>query len=357
MARTVGGSAVSEKTEQPTAQKLRKAREEGQVAKSKDFTQTVLTLALFGYLLSAGPMLVRRMGEMMVMPAHVFKMDFYAAANVIVTELMWEAIWMLMPFLLIVIGLGLFVEMAQSGMLMSFKAMKPSAKKLNVITNVKNIVGVKNLVEFLKSNIKIAILSTILYFLIRDSLSVLLTLPQGGLVGVGVAVAMLLKSMVIQISVGYAIIAAADFIWQRKQHTKQLMMSKDEVKQEYKQAEGDQHIKHQRKHLHQEMLQEGAVERTRQASAVIVNPTHIAIAVLYDKETTPLPLVVAKGEGALAARMVQAARESGVPVLQNIPLARAMMETAEVDQYIPSDLVEAVAEVLRMVQAINQERE
>lgn len=123
----------------------------------------------------------------------------------------------------------------------------------------------------------------------------------------------------------------------------------------YKQAEGDQHMKHHRKQLHQEMLQEGAVEKTRQASAVITNPTHLAIAILYDKDKTPLPVVLAKGEGTLAARMVQAARESGVPVLQNIPLARAMMETAEIDQYIPSELVEAVAEVLRMIEAMKQE--
>lgn len=346
---------MSEKTEQPTHQKLRKAREEGQVAKSKDFTQTVMILALFGYIISAGPSIMQRMGEMMVMPATVFKMDFYAAANAVVTELLTASIHLLAPFLLIVIGLGLFIEMAQSGMLISFKAMKPSGKKLNVATNVKNIVGVKNLVEFLKSNLKIAFLSVIVYLLIEDALPTLMTLPQGGITGVGVAVALLMKSMIIQVSVGYAIIAAADFIWQRKQHTKGLMMSKDEVKQEYKQAEGDPHMKHQRKHLHQEMLQEGAVEKTRQASALVTNPTHLAIAILYDKDKTPLPVVLAKGEGALAARMVQAARESGVPVLQNIPLARAMMETAEVDQYIPSDLVEAVAEVLRMVQAMKQE--
>ncbi|MFD0669025.1 type III secretion system export apparatus subunit SctU [Ramlibacter sp. MAHUQ-53] len=348
---------MSEKTELPTPKKLEKAREDGQVAHSKDFTQTVLILALFGYMLADSEAIVRRLGEMMVLPASVLRMQFEDAVNVVVTQLLRDSIALLLPYLLIVIGLGLFVEMLQTGMLVSIKSVTPSGKKLNVVNNVKNIVGKKNLVEFLKSNLKIAVLSAIIYVVLRDSLPVLLTLPQAGLAGVGVALGLLLKSMMVKISVGYAIIAAADFAWQRHQHVKQLMMSKDEVKQEYKEAEGDPHIKHQRKHLHQEMLQEGAVQKTRQASVVVTNPVHLAIAIDYEEGRTPLPVVLAKGEGALAARMVQAAREAGVPVLENVPLAWALMETASVDQYIPSELIEPVAAVLRMVREIGQSEE
>jgi type III secretion protein U len=148
----------------------------------------------------------------------------------------------------------------------------------------------------------------------------------------------------------------ADFIWQRMQYRKQLMMSKDEVKQEYKQMEGDPHIKHHRRHLHQELLQSGAVEKSRTASVLVTNPTHLAIALHYDKDETPLPVVLAMGEGALAERMIAAAREAGVPVLQNIPLAHALFDTAHVDQYIPSDLIEPVAQVLRLVRDLAQGR-
>lgn len=341
---------MSEKTEYPTAKKLRKAREDGQVAHSKDFTQTVLILALFGYMLVDAPAILKRLGEMMVLPAGVLGMDFEDAVNIVATQLVRDATALMLPYLLIVIGLGLFVEMLQTGMLFAIKSLMPSAKKINVVNNVKNIFAIKNLVEFLKSILKIALLSAIVYLLLRDTLPTLMTLPQAGLVGVGVALAMLLKAMVVRIAVGYAIIAAADFAWQRHQHIKGLMMSKEEVKQEYKEAEGDPHIKHQRKHIHQEMLQEGAVQKTRKASVVVTNPTHLAIAIQYEKDKTPLPVVLAKGEGALAARMVEAAREEGIPVLQNIPLARALMETAQPDQYIPSELIEPVAEVLRLVQ-------
>lgn len=348
---------MSEKTEQPTSQKLRKARQDGQVAHSKDFTQTVLILALFGYLLSDAPSIMRKLGEMMLFPGGLLTMDFDAAVNVLLTEMLRLSIEILAPFLLIVIGLGLFVEMFQTGMLISFKAVKPSGKKLNVAQNVKNIVSIKSLVEFLKSNVKIAFLSAIVYALISGSLSTLLTLPQAGIMGVGVAVAILLKSMIVQVAVGYAIIAAADFAWQRRQHIKGLMMSKDEVKKEYKEAEGDQHIKHQRRHIHKEMLEEGAVQKARQASVIVTNPTHLAIAILYEKDKTPLPVVLAKGEGTTAARMVQAARQAGVPVLQDIPLARALMENAQLDQYIPSEFIEAVAEVLKIVQSMQGHEE
>lgn len=348
---------MSEKTEYPTSQKLRKAREEGQVAKSKDFTQTVLILAIFGYMLSNSEDIFKSLAQLLVLPVQSLGLSFDDAVNVVVTELFRASISILMPFLLIVIGLGLFVEMVQSGMLFSFKSLMPSAKKLNVIANIKNTVSIKNLVEFLKSNLKIAFLSALLYVLIKDALPVLMTLPQGGLTGVGVSVGILLKVMISNIAVAYTVIALADFAWQRHQHVKGLMMSKDEIKQEYKESEGDQHIKHKRKHLHQEMMAEGAVNSSRKASVLVTNPTHLAIAILYDKDTTPLPLVLAKGEGALAARMVVAAREAGVPVLQNIPLAHALMNTAELDQYIPSELIEPVAEVLRLVQGMNRDQE
>jgi type III secretion protein U len=348
---------MSEKTEYPTSQKLRKAREDGQVAKSKDFTQTVLIVAIFGYMLSDSEALFKALAQIMVLPVQSLGLSFDEAVNTVVTELFWASVRILMPFLLIVIGLGLFIELVQTGMLFSFKSLMPSAKKLNVISNVKNTVSIKNLVEFLKSNLKIAFLSALLYLVLKDALPVLMSLPEGGLPAVGVAVGILLKVMVSNIAVAYTAIALADFAWQRHQHIKDLMMSIDEIKQEHKQSEGDQHIKHQRKHLHQEMLAEGAVNSSRKASVLVTNPTHLAIAIYYEKDVTPLPVVLAKGEGALATRMIVAARESGVPILQNIPLAHALMNTALLDQYIPSELIEPVAEVLRLVQGLSRDQE
>jgi type III secretion protein U len=345
---------MSEKTEQPTPKKIREAREKGDVAKSRDFTQTALIIAMFGYLLANGPSLAESLGRLILLPMPFMGSEFGFAISELVDRMMRELASILMPFLLIVLGVGIFIEAIQTGMLISFKALMPSAKKLNFIENAKNVFSKKNFIEFLKSCAKIAIVSYVLYVFILQSIPPLLDAPYYTVAEVGRLYGQLLKNIIVYTSVCYVVISLADFAWQRFEYTKKLMMSKDEVKQEYKTMEGDPHVKSARKHLHQEMMQEDAVNRTRSASVVVTNPTHLAVALHYDEEETPLPIVLAKGEGHLAERMVAAAREAGVPVMQNIPLARALFDQASVDHYIPSDLVEPVAAVLRLVNELGQ---
>jgi type III secretion protein U len=256
-----------------------------------------------------------------------------------------------MPFILIVIVLGLVVEMAQTGMLFAFKALKPSGKKLNMVQNVQNMFGKKGLMEFLKSILKIVVLSAVIFWTLRSELPTLLTLPQGDIAGVGVALGTLMASMFMQIGLAYAVIAAADFAWQRHHYMKQQMMSIDEVRREYKEQEGDPQIKHERRHLHQQMLQEEAVNGARSSSVLITNPIHLAMAIRYRPTQDALPILLGKGEGALAARMVRAALEAGVPILENVPLAWELMRRGNVSEYIPKDLLGPVAEVLRVVLA------
>jgi len=341
---------MSEKTEQPTSKRLRDSRKKGDVAYSKDFTQTLLILAIFGYLLGNSGRIVESLAQMILLPGTLLRLEFHDAANTLVTEVLTTAAWTVLPFLGIVLGVGIFADAMQVGLLFAFEKLKPSGKKLNVLANAKNMFSKKNLVEFLKSFLKIAILSSLLATLIRDAMPILTSIPQAGLPGLGQVIATLLKTMLIHIGLAYSVIALADFVWQRFNYRKGLMMSKDEVKQEYKQMEGDPHIKHQRKQLHQEMQQQGAVQSARSATVVVTNPTHLAVALRYDEDETPLPLILAMGEGALAQRMMEAAREAGVPVMQNIPLARALTAQGEAGQFIPSELVEPVAEVLRLLQ-------
>lgn len=345
---------MSEKTEQPTAKKLRDAREQGQVAHSKDFTQTVLILALFGYLIANAQVLLGQFTQMILLPVSLQGMEFDAAAEALISGLTRSAIELLLPFIGIVIVVGIFIEMVQVGVLFAFKAIQPSGKRLDVAQNLKNMFAAKSWVELLKSVLKIGVVGSVIWLLLAHEIGGLLTLPRAGVQGVGVAVGALMASLFKQVAVAYFVIAGFDFVYQRLQHRKQLMMSKDEVQREYKEMEGDPHIKHKRRHLHQEMLAEGAVDAARKASVVVTNPTHLAVALRYDgPETTPLPVVLAKGEGALAQRMKAAALEAGVPVMQNIPLARALMASAEIEQFIPAELVEPVAELLRAVRALN----
>lgn len=345
----------SEKTEQPTTKRLRESREKGEVAHSKDFTQTLLILAMFGYALANGDNIMTALGRLVLMPAQYAGMPFPLALRSLLDATIRQAIEILLPFVLIVLLIGMFSEFLQVGFVLAFQKLKPSAKKLNVISNLKNIFSKKNLFEFLKSAVKIGFLATLITFVIRDALPGLMLAPYGGIEGLAHSIGAMLRTLLMNVALAYIIISLADFIWQRLQHRKQLMMSKDEVRQEFKQMEGDPHIKSKRKHLHQEMAMQSSVNSARKATVLITNPTHLAIAIYYDPDETPLPLVMAKGEGALAEQMMQAAREAGVPIMQNIPLAHALMEDAQPEQYIPSELIEAVAEVLRLVRKLTEE--
>lgn len=344
---------MSEKTEQPTSKKLREARQKGQVAKSKDFTQAVLVLAMFAYLIGGARTLAQEVTDMLLLPSRLLELPFEQAASVLFSELGWKALDLLLPFLGIAVVGSIFAETLQTGVLFAFEALAPSGKKLNMAENLKNMFAARSWVELLKSVLKIGVLACVIFLLLEQEIGGLLTLPRAGIEGVGMAMGSLLVTMFKQVAVAYLVIAGFDFVYQRLQHRKQLMMSKEEVQREYKEMEGDPHVKHQRRHLHMQMLAEGAVQSAREASVVVTNPTHLAIALRYDDpESTPLPVLLAKGEGALAERMKQAAIEAGVPVMQNVPLARALMAQGEVNQYIPAELVEPVAEVLRAVREL-----
>lgn len=340
-----------EKTEPPSQKRLRDSRKKGEVAHSKDFTQTVLILAIFGYMIGNAESIVESFGRIILTPANFVNVPFEAAINTVFDLLLQEMLVVILPFLGIVIGMGIFAEAMQVGLVLAFPKLLPSAKKLNVISNLKNIFTKKNLVEFLKSLAKIIFLTILVVQVIRDALPELMEIPHSGLAGMGAAMGSMMRTLIINIAVAYFIISVVDLGWQRMQYRKGLMMSKEEVKQEYKEMEGDPHIKHARKHLHQEMAMNGAVEQTRKASVVVTNPTHLAIALYYEEDEVPLPVVLAKGEGALAAAMVKAAREEGIPVMQNIPLARALMAQAQIDQYIPAELIVPTAELLRLLRA------
>src|SRR3569832_724546 len=222
----MGACAMSEKTEQPTPQRIRKAREDGQVAHSKDFTQTVLLVALFGYLLANAAAIMRSLAEMIVLPVAALSLDFDLAVNAVATQLLQKAGELLAPFIGIVIVVSLLVEFWQTGLLVSFKAAAPSGKKLNPVANLQNIFSMRNLVETIKSTLKILLLSALLYKIVRDALPALMTVPRGGLIAVGVSTGMLLQTLIVHVALGYFVIALADLIWQRRQYIKQLMMTK-----------------------------------------------------------------------------------------------------------------------------------
>lgn len=336
----------SEKTEKPTEHKIRKAREEGQVAKSKDFTQALLVGALFGYMLFDAQGIIKSLMEIMQFPAQLYGLDFRDAVRIEINHLFRAAVIILLPFLLLGIVVAVFGEMIQTGVLLAFKVLIPKGERLDPVSNLKQMFSMKNFVEFCKAILKVTFLGVLIWMVLKDSLQTLLWLPQLGLAAFGVTFAGMLKSLIIYSFLAFFSIALADLVFQRYNHIKQLMMSMDEVKQEYKQLEGDPHMKSHRKSVAKEIAMGEMVMKTRKSSAVVTNPTHLAVAIFYDEKTTPLPMVVAKGKNEVAHEMVRAARACGIPVMQNIELARALTDLAKIDQYIPSELLEPIAEFL-----------
>ncbi len=345
---------MSEKTEQPTPKKLRDARNKGQVFQSKEITSTALLLVSFAYLASSMPAMMERLKEMIVLPARFYNVPFRDALPQVIEGCVLVFLELSLPILGIVTATAIAAGYFQVGALFVFEPMKPDLNKLNPVQGIKKIFSMKNLIELLKSLIKTFFLGLLLYLVIRDAIPGLMHVPYQGADGVMVATSEMFRVIGINTAVVYIILAAADYAFERRQYMKDLMMSKDEVKQEYKEMEGSPEIKGKRKQLHREMVMNDTTQKVRKASVLVTNPTHLAIALQYEAGETPLPLVLAKGEGILAQRMIEIAKEEGIPIMQNVPLAHDLYDQGTVNHYIPSDLIEPIAEVLKFVAELKQ---
>ena len=338
-----------EKTENPTPKKLRDARMKGQVAKSQDVVSAAMTISLFIVISMMWPMAVDEIKSMILLPTHFYTMPFEDAMGQLTFAIFMKIAKLSVPVLLVVIFVALASNLAQVGFLLVMEPVKPDLKKLNPMDKIKQIFSMKNLFELLKSSLKILIIGGLVASIVTSSLNPLTRLPHGGNEAILNALHPMMSVLATNVTLAYIGIAGVDYVFQKFQHTKQLKMSKDEIKREYKESEGDPQIKGKRKQLHQEMIMSDTTERTKKATVVVTNPTHLAVAIYYKEEENVLPKVIAKGEDHVARRMVEVAREEGIPVMQHIPLARSLHEHVDIDRYIPSDLIEPMAEVLRWV--------
>jgi type III secretion protein U len=340
---------MSEKTEQPTPKKIRDARKKGQVPNSKDVTSTALLIVIFTYLGLSRVTILQTLMDLIVAPCQFFTQPFEDAFPDMIFVCLKVGLKVVLPLVLLVFITGVMANVLQFGLLMAPESIMPKFDKLNPISKLKQMFSMKNLIEFLKSAAKIIFLGTLLYFVIRNVLDPLLKIPYAGLNNFVNIMPSILKTFAYNVGFAYIVVAFLDFIFQRHNHTKQLMMSKDEVKREYKEMEGDPTIKGKRKQLHRELLQGGPAQKTKRASALVTNPTHYAIALYYDEITVPLPIVLAKGTGFQAQIMKKVAMDYDIPIMENVPLAHALYDLAEIGRYIPRELIEPVAEVIRWV--------
>lgn len=353
----MSNSSTGEKTEDPTPKRLRDARKKGQVSNSKDFNSTALLFACFYFISMSWVSMFKHLMEMITLPTLFYHMPFKDAMENVMMGTLIKFMWLSFPILGIVVGTALLSNFLQVGFLISWEPLKPELKKLNPAEGAKKIFSKKNAFEFLKSTFKVLLLGVIIFYVIRSLIGSLFKIPPTGMEGVMALLPQMLKIFSIYVILTYIFVAIADYLFQKRQHWNQLKMTKDEVKREYKESEGDPMIKGKRKQIHREIMMQEAVKKAKKSTVVVTNPTHYAIALYYDYDNDQeLPKVVAKGMGVLAHKIMEIADEERIPRIQNIPLAHDLYNKVELEHYIPSELIKPVAEVLRWAKEYIQEK-
>lgn len=341
-----------DKTEEPTAKRLRDARERGQVAKSKEVVSAAGIITVMLLLWVGGDYFMGHFSELLAWPVWLESLPFEAGFNDMVKEVLMLGLLLTLPVVGVAALAGLLSNFFQVGVLFAPEAIKPDLKKLDPMAALKNIFSKKNAVEFLKSVAKILFMTYLVGHLLIVHLPTLLAIPYCGLHCIYPVLGEVLWDLVLYVSLAFTLVAAIDYVFQKYEYIKELKMTKDEVKREFKDSEGNPEIKGKRRQLFQEILNSQQTSNVKRSSMVISNPTHLAIGLYYQEEKTPLPIVTLKEEGLNALRVIAIAEREGIPVMRNVPLAHALQDQARVDNYIPSGLITPVAEVLRLVQEL-----
>ena len=343
-----------EKTEQPTPKRLREAREKGDVCRSQDIAPALTTLAVGVYLAANAGNIFSLLRDMVLLPMEFITLPFHEAMARAVPLVVHSSVMLVAPVVGIVMGVALAGTLAQTGVLFAFKAAMPKLENLDPKKWFQKVFSMKNLFELVKNLIKVGVLGGVVFFILKKYLPMLFGMPESGIGAMWTVVGAAVNSLVLTAAGAFCVIAALDYLYQRYKYNQNHMMSKDEVKREYKESEGDPHIKSKRKQLHKEMIAQNSLDNVRKAKVLVTNPTHYAVALDYEKDRTPLPLILAKGEGVLARRMMEVAKQEGIPIMRNVPLARALYRDGTENAYIPKDLIGPVAEVLRWVQSLER---
>jgi type III secretion protein U len=247
----------------------------------------------------------------------------------------------------IVVVASLVANLGQVGVLFSVEGAKPKLENLSPAKWFKKTFSKNNLFDLTKNIVKITVLGFVVYKILNSNWRVLSMIPRTNALGLSSFLGSTVTTLILWTAGAFSLLAAIEYVWQRFKFTKDNMMTKDEVKREYKEMEGDPLIKSKRRQLHQEMANQGSLNAVKKAKVLITNPTHYAVAIDYEEGRTPLPIVLAKAEGELALRMIRAAEMAGIPILREAPLARDLFENTTEFSYIPRNLIGPVAEVLR----------
>lgn len=344
-----------EKTEKPTPKKLQDAKKEGQHAKSADIPTSLVLGGGIAALSATSGWIALKTRELIEI---AFNGGFRDGADDVSLLLKMSAMGatamkLCLPLAVLSVLLGLIGIVAQVGFNISFKPLGPNFDKLNPGTNLKNLISVKSLIELVKLIVKAVAMVAIVYSVMKDLLPLMVGasyLSPAGIAAIGWAAAV---KVVCAALILFVILGPVDYGLQRWQFIRGQRMSKDDIKREHKESEGDPKLKSQRKQLAREMVNSSPKESVAGATVVVTNPTHYAVALRYQSGETPLPVVVAKGVDESAAMIRRYAEEAGVPIVGDPPLARALYKLP-IDQHISEELIEAVVAVIGWVNLVKQ---
>lgn len=338
--------SAQEKTEQPTPKKLHDARRRGEVARSRELNTAAVVLATAAGLAAAGTHALEHLIRCFELAWQAAGGRIDARATSVLQACTVRGLDAMGPIVVLALAAGTLVGYLQVGPLLTFEPVAPKPERLDPVRGLGNLLSQKQLVELIKSLLKIGVIGWVAWNALADGLRPVVGLAErdaSAALEVGSAVVM---SLLWRVGAAMAGIAVIDVLYQRWRHRQDHKMTRDELKREHKETEGDPHAKKQRERTHREVLEHAHIEEVRNADVLVVNPTHLAVALRYDEDEHEAPEITAKGQDDLARRMIRAAEESGVPVMRDVPLARALYEL-ELGDEIPEALYEAVAAVLR----------
>ena len=339
------------KTEEPSERKISKAKEEGDIAISQDAKSFIMLLGMLFVIWLVLPLMFKWF--------YMFSLKFVENPDTIPTDgrhirlLLYNTVIALMkilgiPFAIFMV-LGIFASVAQTGFVYAPKKLEPNWNKLNIFAAMTQFINMKKIVESLKGIIKITVIAFIGVLVIRPYLEKVNLMPGMETMAILSFIHKIVVLLIFTVVIAVLVIAVADYAYQKYQHLKKLRMTKQEVKDEYKQMEGDPLVKSRIRQARMERARHRMMDAVPRADVVIVNPTHYAVALEYKMEKMDAPVVVAKGLDNLALRIREIAEEHDIPIVENPPLARALFASVELDQSIPAEHFKAVAEVIGYV--------
>jgi flagellar biosynthetic protein FlhB len=347
-----------ERTEEPTPKRREEAREKGQVARSQDLNKAALLLAGMCLIYFFGSDIRTSMADFMTWAfSHLHDLELSTSeVNRIFLGSVHLTLKMVAPFAIGLMVLALAVSIAQVGFFISFEPLIPDFGKLNPLKGIHNLVSLQAVMRVVMAMLKLTVIGLVTYWAVVNDLPILFGLSSYDVASAFAITGEIVFWMVVKMALAMLALAIIDYLYQHHRHEKQLKMSRQEIKEEFKQQEGDPIVKGRIRRKMLERAFRRMMQSVPKADVVVTNPTHLAVALQYDPDIADAPIVVAKGQRLIAERIKEIAREHNIPIVEDKPLARALFKTVEVGEQIPPALYRAVAKVLGYIYRLQNKK-